>query len=256
VTEINFTLPDAEHRRFRDCRYATVQRLGADELTNDEFLSMLLDVWQLHVDREGLEPRGDRFADEQLVADGAGHVLIRPANTRSDHVYHHPDPDDPDTPRCKATRGGTEARRYARRAPEALDDRYRLCAYCDPDWEQTRNSDDMQHYRTLAEADDLEDLRADGGTTYRQHKGVMSAVDVDRPDWALDIAVGDEIAFEAPPDGEIRTARVIGFSSHDGEHHGRPVILPDAELRQCFADDPDQIVITQDYYVSEVDDAE
>jgi len=99
----------------------------------------------------------------RLVADG-GHVLIRPANTRSDRIYHQPDADDPERPACVQGRSGNEARRYQRRDPDRLEDDYRLCSYCDPEWEVTRDGDDMDAYHALDAADDLDDLRADGGT--------------------------------------------------------------------------------------------
>lgn len=83
--------------------------------------------------------------------------------------------------------------------------------------------------------------------TYRSLRGVMSAVDVDRPAWAERYAVGDTIAFEHPGGG-IGTAPVAGFSTLAG-HEGWPVIVPDADLLQHFEDRPRTIAINPEYHV-------
>jgi len=91
--------------------------------------------------------------------------------------------------------------------------------------------------------------------TYRNLKGCMSPVDVDRPHWASSYAVGDTIYFESPPDGDVRGLDVVGFSSRK-EHYGQPVILADDDLAACYADPVNQIVINEDRHVpaSEVTD--
>lgn len=85
--------------------------------------------------------------------------------------------------------------------------------------------------------------------TYRDLPNVMGPVDVERPEWAQQYAVGDEIAFEAPPDGAVRTATVVGFSSLEN-NRGRPVILPDDRLASQFDCHVDQVVVTEEHHVS------
>jgi hypothetical protein len=145
---------------------------------------------------------------ETVMADG-GHVLIRPANTRSDRIYHQPDPDDPDRPACVQGRSGNEARRYQRRDPDRLEEDYRLCSYCDPDWEVTRDGDDMQAYNTLADADDLDDLRADGGT-----------VEIENPE-LFDDAVGRLKGIADDLDDLTVTASAIRDAARDLEAAAR-----------------------------------
>lgn len=57
---------DAEtHEWFDDARYAAQQRLERTELTHDEFLTMLLDVWALH-QRAAV----DETSDTTVATDG------------------------------------------------------------------------------------------------------------------------------------------------------------------------------------------
>lgn len=73
--------------------------------------------------------------------------------------------------------------------------------------------------------------------TYRKLRDVMSAVDVDRPSWAEQYAVGDDIAFRNPdPDIDvIEIEPVAGFSSLE-EHEGLPVIVIPDRLAHLFED--------------------
>ena len=86
------------------------------------------------------------------------------------------------------------------------------------------------------------------GPTYRDLRGVMGPVDVERPAWAAQYADNDRIAFTVPWDGEVRAARVAGFSSRE-QYHGLPVIIGE----EC-ADLPEhglsgQVVIIETYHV-------
>jgi len=82
--------------------------------------------------------------------------------------------------------------------------------------------------------------------TYRRLRGVMSAVDVDRPKWASRYAVGDEIAFRV--NGDVETAPVAGFSSLD-EYHGRPVIFIPDRLAHLFKDDVGTAAVPESHHV-------
>lgn len=42
--------------RFRRLKDESMQRQGRSELYNDEFLTLLLDVWELHLEREDVDP--------------------------------------------------------------------------------------------------------------------------------------------------------------------------------------------------------
>lgn len=205
----------------------------------------------------------DEDADEEagrLVADGAGHVLIRPANTRSDRLYHHPDPDDPDRPKCKSIRGGTEARRYRRRDRDDLDDSFRLCSHCDPDWEVQRGSDDMEAYQTLAEAEDLDDLRADGGQiTACPECDTAAITPTSRPTTAHDwLCTNCQHTFDEPvereryntrsPSGEIEKRLVEADDLDDLRADGGTVTVENPELfdrtvrkLRGFADDLEEV---------------
>lgn len=91
--------------------------------------------------------------------------------------------------------------------------------------------------------------------TYRDLSGVMGPVDVNRPTWAEQFAVGDQIHVETPPDGEVRQYRVVGFSSLQA-HYGFPVIVPDAHLQAQYDENVDSIAVREHNIVpaSEVDD--
>lgn len=88
----------------------------------------------------------------------------------------------------------------------------------------------------------------DPEATYRDLPGVMSAVDVDRPEWAEQYAVGDEIAFRNPESAEVERAPVAGFSSLDA-HHGLPVIVVPEHLRHLFDKTVGTVVIPETYHV-------
>ena len=67
------------HQRYRDHRADAQSRLGWTDISNDEFVTLLLDVFALHCEREGLEPRpGEDARAERLVADGGTVTVENP----------------------------------------------------------------------------------------------------------------------------------------------------------------------------------
>lgn len=58
-------------------------------------------------------------------------------------------------------------------------------------------------------------------------------MDVERPEWATEYAVGDTIGFIIPGAGEVDTAPVAGFSSHD-DHEGLPVIETSDAIEELY----------------------
>jgi len=85
--------------------------------------------------------------------------------------------------------------------------------------------------------------------TYRKLRGVMGPVDVDRPEWAQQYAVGDEIAFHV--DGVVETAPVAGFSSLD-EYYGQPVIVLPDHLSGLFDDNVGTVALSESRVLTEV----
>jgi len=81
--------------------------------------------------------------------------------------------------------------------------------------------------------------------TYRTLRDVMSAVDVNRPEWAERYAVGDDIGFRI--DGAVETEPVAGFSSRD-EYHGLPVIVVPGRLAGLFEDNVGTAAIPKSYH--------
>ena len=86
--------------------------------------------------------------------------------------------------------------------------------------------------------------------TYRELRGVMSAVDVDRPAWAEQYAVGDDIAFRNPdPDIDvIETEPVAGFSSLEG-YEGLPVVVIPGRLAHLFEENVGTAAVTERFHV-------
>lgn len=84
--------------------------------------------------------------------------------------------------------------------------------------------------------------------TFRELRHTRGAAEVDQPEWAQQYAVGEEIAFEAPPDGEIMTAPVAGFSCKAG-NEGLPVIVCPDELQQYYDVDVGTIAIEEECHV-------
>jgi len=70
-----------------------------------------------------------------LLADGGHDYVLVPKYAHND-VYHDPDPDDPDEPKCD--RADAAAHEWRRRDPRSLADRYSYCQYCDPEAETRR----------------------------------------------------------------------------------------------------------------------
>lgn len=92
--------------------------------------------------------------------------------------------------------------------------------------------------------------------TYRDLRYTAGPVEVDRPEWAQQYAVGDQIAFESPPNGDVMTAPVAGFSRLK-EHEGLPVIeIPDG-IAEYFEGNVGSVTIPEHRHVppAEVDDA-
>lgn len=92
--------------------------------------------------------------------------------------------------------------------------------------------------------------------TYRDLRYTAGPAEVDRPEWAQQYAVGDEIAFEAPPDEQIMTVPVAGFSRLEGTE-GLPVIEMPAEIAEYFDGNVGSVSIPEHRHVppAEVDDA-
>lgn len=91
----------------------------------DEDLVDVSDEMERHARKE----MHDVDLERAVATDGAGFVLV--SRFRGSAVYHYPDPDQPDHPRC--SRDDVARHEYRRRAVDSLPDRYSLCQYCDPD---------------------------------------------------------------------------------------------------------------------------
>lgn len=62
-----------------------------------------------------------------------GHVIIAPGNS-SRHVFHLPDPEDPERPECHLER--QRAACFIAKDPSLVPDHWELCKRCDPDYER------------------------------------------------------------------------------------------------------------------------
>lgn len=84
-----------------------------------------------------------------------------------------------------------------------------------------------------------------------EYAHTTTADNVTVAEFAAGYEIGDEIAFQAPPDGRVMSAEIVGFSDHR-RHMGLPVIVTPTELLEYFHGAPETIAVEEAKHVPRV----